>query len=148
VRDCEFENKYLRFFLLFSEVKIISFKVTFVPSTIIRNTSMALGSLFASVRHEDYTSFQSIGDSIIQAPNISVHSMASPGPITKVWHYTKGDAEEDNFYNAGGTSIGRIIPASLGGIAFWCDGPVAQVGSYIGDFLVEWHLMYRGMRND
>jgi hypothetical protein len=148
VRDCELENKYLRLFDLFSEVKVCRMVVTFVPSTAIRNATLALASLFAGVAHEDLTSLQSLGDQVINIPNVKMHCMANPKPITKTWNITPGDADEETFYNAGGTSIGRIIPASLGGVFFWSDGPVTQAGVYVGDLYTEWHLLYRGMRND
>jgi hypothetical protein len=148
VRNCELQNKYLRLFDMFTEVKVLALKVTYVPSTVIRNTSLAMGALFTSVRHDDYTSLQTIGDTLVQTPNVKVHCMADPKPITVTWHKTPGDAEEDIFYNAGGTSIGHIIPRDLGGVVFWSDGPVASAGTYIGDIYSEWSLLYRGMRND
>jgi hypothetical protein len=148
VRDCELENKYLRLFDLFSEVKVLRMSVTFVPSTVIRNAAIALGTLWTGVAHEDLTSLQSLADSVINIPNVAYHCMAEATPITKVWNITPGDADEETFYNAGGTSIGRIIPAQLGGVFFWSDGPVVQAGTYIGDVYTEWRLLYRGMRND
>jgi hypothetical protein len=148
VRNVESENKYVRLADLFTEVKVLSLKCTFVPSTAIRNTTLAMGTLMTAVVHDDYTNLQSIGDLIAQVPNVKLHCMANPKIITKVWHHTPQDSDENTFYNCGGTSIGPVIPTSLGGIIFWCDGPIAAAGTYVGDVISEYSLLYRGMRND
>jgi hypothetical protein len=148
VRDCELENKYLRLAVLFSEVKVLSMRTTLVAASSLRTTSLGLGTLFCGVAHEDLTTLQSLGDQVINIPNVKMHCMANPNMIKQVWHHTPSDSDEQTFYNAGGTSIARVIPSSLGGIFFWCDGPVSQAGVYVCDFVTEYTLLYRGMRND
>lgn len=102
----------------------------------------------AAVVHEDYTSLSTIGDNLLQIPNVSLHVFPALTSLTKTWNVTPGDASEQDFYSCQGTSITRIIPSSLGGIIFWADGPVSAVGTYVGDIITTYTLLYRGMRND
>ena len=146
VQDCELDLKFTRLTSLFTEVKVLSMKATLIPTTAIRNTNLQLGALFVAVVHEDYTALQSIGDLVREIPNVTYHPMPDTKPLVKTWHITPGDASEEEFYSSQGTTISRIIPASLGGILFWCDGPVGSTGTYVCDIILEWMLLYRGMR--
>lgn len=148
IRDIELENKYVRLSELFTEVKILSMKATLVPSTQLRNSALGLGTLMSAVVHDDYTGLQLIGDQLLQIPNVKIHVLASFLPCTQVWHRTKGDASEEEFYSCQGTSLSPVLPSSLGGIVFWADGPVVAAGTYVCDIILEYHALFRGMRND
>jgi hypothetical protein len=146
IQDVENEARYVYLQALFTEVRVESLKSTFYPSTAIRTTNIQLGVLFAAVVHNDYTALQVLNDQLRQVSNAKFSCMAAPKPVTQVWRITPGDAEEENFYSCQGTSIAKLIPRSLGGVVFWCDGPVSAAATYIGDIVSEWQLTYRGSR--
>lgn len=56
------------------------------------------------------------------------------------------DSNERIFYSAQGTFLAPQIPASLGGVYLFCDGPVGEVGKAVGTVRVTWHLQFKGVR--
>lgn len=56
------------------------------------------------------------------------------------------DSHETGFYTTNGTFLAPEIPASLGGIYVFCDGPVALATQSLGTMIVTWTIELKGIR--
>lgn len=146
VRAVEFQTRYVTYGGIYLESRVRKMTATYYPSTACRNVNLTSAVIMAAPFHADYASAVGISDGLENANGLKFHAFASDKPFKVTWKADMSDAEENEYRAANGTSVQPVMPASLGGVAFWSDGPVAQVGLFIGNVIVEWTVEYRGIR--
>jgi len=70
-------------------------------------------------------------------------SVADPSIKQVKWVANPMDSAETTFYSTTGTSLAHVIPAGLGGIYIYADGPVISAGTAVGTILTTWKLRVR-----
>jgi hypothetical protein len=58
------------------------------------------------------------------------------------------DSKENEFYDARGSASTHYIPADLGNILFYWNGPSAVATDLLGQFVLTFYITFRGVRID
>jgi len=133
----------IQFRQCFREIKVLKYSVTFFPSgNIMADTTgnkNVYGCLFMAPYHGIAPSTLST-TSIQSIPECRMFTFNDSRPKKCTWYRKKFDGAEDQFVESA-----LAHPEQLGGIALWSNGPTSAAGTFIGEFVQEWQVVYRGV---
>lgn len=143
VNDVENNSGYPSYVhALFGEIRILSVKVRFVANSALVYGQIGMTALYMTPYHTDVPSSM---NSATAAETIQtrIYSVADPSIKEMRWVADLGNSDEASFYPTTGNSLSHVIPAGLGGIYVYSDGPVSAAGTSVGTILTTWKCEVR-----
>jgi hypothetical protein len=134
---------YSGFTNYFAEIRVLSMTVKIVPATALFSGDISMTTLYLVPYHRGVPS-DTAPEALAMMPAARMFQFAPTRSYVHTWKPRSDDAVEHTFYQTGGSTASHRLPAELGGILVYSDGPVASAGTVVCELMTTWKVLLRG----